>query len=193
MRYKNSIKFGLILVLVGMCISLIINYYINILETENIITPSYETSTFSKSKYETSILNPQYFFYDNEDRELFIQAKSANKMNSQIDLKSISGNVKLKNNFDFSFYAQKATLMTDKRKIFLDGKVDITNKNMIKLSSPNLLINYDNYTVSSDQKIVLSYDNIVLLASKFNLDNKQILKFTNGVKMNIKKISQKNR
>lgn len=193
MRYKNSIKFGLILVLVGMCISLIINYYINILETENMITPSHETSTFSKSKYETSILNPQYFFYDNEDRELFIQAKSANKMNSQIDLKSISGNVKLKNNFDFSFYAQKATLMTDKRKIFLDGKADITNKNMIKLSSPNLLINYDNYTVSSDQKIVLSYDNIVLLASKFNLDNKQILKFTNGVKMNIKKISQKNR
>ena len=79
--------------------------------------------------------------------------------------------------------------MTNKRKIFLDGKVDITNKNMIKLSSPNLLINYDNYTVSSDQKIILSYDNIVLLASKFNLDNKQILKFTNGVKMKIKKIN----
>ena len=62
MRYKNSINFGLILVLVGMCISLIINYYINILEIENIITPSHETSTFSKSEYETSILNPQYFF-----------------------------------------------------------------------------------------------------------------------------------
>ena len=189
MRYKNPIKFGLILVLVGMCISLIINYYINILETENIITPSNETSTFSKSKYETSILDPQYFFYDNENRELFIKAKSANKLNSQIDLESISGNVKLKDNFDFSFYAQKAILMTDKRSIILDGKVDITNKNMIKLSSPNLLINYGNYTVSSDQKIVLSYDNIVLLASKFNLDNKQILKFTNGVKMNIKKIN----
>ena len=189
MRYKNPIKFGLILVLVGMCISLIINYYINILETENIITPSNETSAFSKSKYETSILDPQYFFYDNDNRELFIQAKSANKMNSQIDLESISGNVKLKDNFDFSFYAQKAILMTNKRKIFLDGKVDITNKNMIKLSSPNLLINYGNYTVSSDQKIILSYDNIALLASKFNLDNKQILRFTNGIKMKIKKIN----
>ena len=189
MKYKNSIKFGLILILIGMCISLIINYYINILETENIITPSHEASTFSKSKYETSILNPQYFFYDNDDRELIIQAKNANKVNSQVDLESISGNVKLKNNFDFNFYAQKAILMIDQKKIFLDGKVDITNKNMVKLSSPNLLINYDNYTVSSDQKIVLSYDNIVLLASKFNLDNKQILKFTNGVKMKIKKIS----
>ena len=72
------------------------------LEIENMITSSQETSSLTKSKYETSILNPQYFFYDNENRELAIQAKSANKVNSQIDLESISGKVKFKNNFDYS-------------------------------------------------------------------------------------------
>ncbi len=188
MKHKNSIKFSLLLVLMGMCISLIINYYINMLETENMITSSQETSPLTKSKYETSILNPQYFFYDNENRGLTIQAKSANKVNSQIDLESISGNVKLKNNFDFNFYAQKAILMIDKRKIFLDGEIYINNKNIIKLHSPNLLINYEDYTISSNKDIILDYQNITLLASKFNLDNNQHLKFTNGVKMKIKKI-----
>ena len=67
MKYKNSIKFSLLLVLMGMCISLIINYHINMLEIENMITSSQETSSLTKSKYETSILNPQYFFYDNEN------------------------------------------------------------------------------------------------------------------------------
>ena len=43
------------------------------------------------------------FFYDNENRELAIQAKSANKVNSQIDLESISGKVKLKILADNSF------------------------------------------------------------------------------------------
>jgi len=188
MKHKNSIKFGLLLILIGMCISLIINYYINMLETENMITSSQETSPLTKSKYETSILNPQYFFYDNENRELAIKAKSANKVKSQIDLESISGNVKLKNNFDFNFYAQKAILMIDKRKIFLDGEIYINNKNIIKLHSPNLLINYKDYIISSNKDIILDYQNITLLASKFNLDNNQHLKFTNGVKMKIKKI-----
>jgi len=188
MKYKNSIKFSLLLVLIGMCISLIINYHINMLEIENMITSSQETSSLTKSKYETSILNPQYFFYDNENRELAIQAKSANKVNSQIDLESISGKVKLKNNFDFNFYAQKAILMINKRKIFLDGKIYINSKNIIKLRSPNLLINYEDYTISSDKEITLDYQNITLFASKFNLDNNQRLKFTNGVKMKIKKI-----
>ena len=78
--------------------------------------------------------------------------------------------------------------MINKRKIFLDGKIYINSKNIIKLRSPNLLINYEDYTISSDKEITLDYQNITLFASKFNLDNNQRLKFTNGVKMKIKKI-----
>ena len=78
--------------------------------------------------------------------------------------------------------------MINKRKIFLDGKIYINSKNIIKLRSPNLLINYEDYTISSDKEITLDYQNITLFASKFNLDNNQRLKFTNGVKMRIKKI-----
>ena len=78
--------------------------------------------------------------------------------------------------------------MINKRKIFLDGKIYINSKNIIKLRSPNLLINYEDYTITSDKEITLDYQNITLFASKFNLDNNQRLKFTNGVKMRIKKI-----
>lgn len=185
MKYKNTIKFTLVFILTGMCASLIINYYINKLETKNMITTSHDTCSLGKSQYETSILNPQYFFHENENRELIIQAKNANKVNSQINLESVSGNVKLKNNFDFSFDGQKAILMIDKKELIFDGKVNINNKNIVELHSSNLLISYNDYTIYSDKEIILNYDNIVLIASKFAADKNQILKFTEGVKMKI--------
>lgn len=175
--------------MISMVISVIVNYYNNVLETENIIINEEGKSTkLFKSKYETSIINPEYFFRDKDNREITFKAKNANKINHLVNLASISGYIRLNKNTNFNFFADSAILKMDTKKIFLNGNIKANNTDKFKILSNKILINYGDYIISSDQAITLNYYNIELKASGFNFNNNnRILKFTDGVKVKIKK------
>ena len=190
MKYNKFVKILLLFILLGMALSLIINYYNNVLESENIVINEDESTESLKSKYETSIANPEYFFRNNNNREIFFKARSANKINSLLNLKSISGNIKLNKNTSFNFFADNAILKINKKEVFLDGNIKASSNDILDISSSKMLIDYNNYTVSSDQIITLNYNNIKLKASKFHFNNNQVLNFVDGVKVKIKKSSK---
>ena len=187
MKYNKFVKLLLLLILLGMALSLIINYYNNVLESENIVINEDKSTESLKSKYETSITNPEYFFSNNSNREIFFRAKNANKINSLVNLKSISGNIKLNKGTSFNFFADNAILEINKKTVFLNGNIKANNDDRLSILSSKMLIDYNNYTVSSDQIMTLSYNNIELKASKFHFNNNQVLKFIDGVKVKIKK------
>ena len=187
MKHKKFIKLGLILIMISMIVSVIVNYYNNVLESENIFINEGKSTKLFKSKYETLITNPEFFFRDKNNREITFKAKSANKINYLINLTSILGHIKLNQNINFNFFADSAILKMDTKKIFLNGNIKANNNDKFEVLSNKILVDYDNYIISSDQSITINYLNMELKAFGFNFNNNnRILKFTDHVKVKIK-------
>ena len=180
------IKFGFIFVLIGMVIILCINYYLNFLETKELVEETEKEQNPSKLHYESMTLNPQYYSYDKENRKLFVQAEYANKNKGQINMDGLSGYMELSDKIKLEYNARRGKIYTDTKKVILSDGITVKGSNGGELVTKKLLIDYDRYQLSSDSEIRLLYKNIILTAANFSFNKDKLVNFSGFVKMKIK-------
>jgi hypothetical protein len=141
-----------------------------------------------KNNYESAILNPQYYSLNGNDQKFFIEADSANKNKESIELKKISGNFGLPNDITLYFNAKHGAMNLGAKKIILSDDIAIKTNDGGELHTSKLLIEYDSnhYSLSSDNKIELSYKNIAVTAGNFSFHDEELLKFSGSVRVTIK-------
>ena len=167
---------------------LIINYYLNSLETKDLIKSAKEVKGASNSRYEVTMLNPQYYSYNQKKQKLFIQAEYANKDKKQINMSKPSGYIQLQNGIKLECKAEHGEIRNNIKQIVLKDNIVLSSSNDSKLITKELLIDYDKYQFSSNEKATLWYKNITLTAMKFSF-NKKMIKLFDSVKVKIKAIA----
>lgn len=188
MSRLKIIKFSLILVLMGMVVALIINYYLNVLETGNMVENTKSGAGHIKDGYESTILVPQYYSINGNNQKFFIQADSASKNKELVELKKISGNMELANGLKIDFNANYGEMDTITKKIALSDDIMMQTNAGSTLQATKLFIERDSccYNISSDTKIKLSYQNITVTAEEFSFSKDRFIKFSGSVQIKIK-------
>jgi LPS export ABC transporter protein LptC len=169
-----------------MILVLFVNYYLNSLENESIVTTTQSANNTSNTAYESLITNPEYYTYNNKNQRFFIRANSAKKINNQVNLYQVLGNIMISRDINVSYTAKSGKMYPDSNTLIMYGDIVIASNNNGKLLTDELFVNYQNYSLSSDKKIKLLYDNIILTAEKFSFNQSKSIKFSGSVNLTIK-------
>ena len=187
MQKLKIFKLGFIFVIIFMVVILLTNYYLNLLDTKSLVKDTSKEKSIVETRHESTILNPQYYSYNQKNQKLFIQADHANKDKKQINMSKLSGYIQLQNGMKLECKAQHGKIYTDIKKIILSDNITINSSNGGRLTTTELLVDYDKYQFLSDSKITLWYKNIVLTAMKFSFNSQdKIIRFSDSVKVKIK-------
>ena len=169
-----------------MVIILITNYYLNFLETKDLVKSAEGVKDTLNPRYEVTMLNPQYYSYNQKNQKLFIQAEHASKDKKQINMSKLSGYIQIQNGIKLECKAEHGEIHTDIKQIVLKDDIILNSSNGGRLITKELLVDYDKYQFSSNKKITLWYKNIMLTAMKFSFNKNKVIKLSDSVKVKIK-------
>ena len=114
-QYIKFFEIGFILISILMFIILIINYYVNITKYNNTNCEGINFDNRKIAKYQISISNSEFLFFDKQQQTFLINIKLMNQFNSIVELSCITGNLIVKDDKLLKILTDKLVLKFKKK------------------------------------------------------------------------------
>lgn len=178
--YLKLIKTALIGILLYTVIVVIYTYYSY--KSSSLKNPFDESEIKKKSLKHDIIYNPSFHDLGKDGEKFFVNAKSAKKNKSTIEMNDIDGYFKINQNQSFQFKAFKAEIFTNKKLAVILGKVNINSKQSGEIDATDVLVYYKSKKIVSDKPVKLYNDFADIQAQGFEVKNENIIDFKGPVR-----------
>lgn len=162
---------------------LILSYYMNYSYPENTVSTVKRKKINVDTKYESSIEDVNLSFLSDK-LKVTIKADTTKKIKEQVFLQNISGRLESDDGHMVEFKASKGMMKLADKKLYLTQGACIYGKEIGRISTEEVVIDYNNYSVSTDGIVTVDNDEMFMLATGLDLTDK-------GKKIKFKKVTVK--